>query len=141
MPDWYKSAIFNELYYVADGGTVWLLPLKEDYDRLDVSDPRYEYGYFCYLESHEYLMYNTYDVHFYASFALAKLWPKLQACVQYEIRDAIVNSLNIERNTLFGGPKSLRKYKNSVPHDIGGPGTYVLENNNNFVINIFQLNN
>ena len=24
LPDWYKSAIFNELYYISDGGTVWL---------------------------------------------------------------------------------------------------------------------
>lgn len=33
---------------------------------------------FAYLEGHEYRMYNTYDVHFYASFALAQLWPNLQ---------------------------------------------------------------
>ena len=30
-------------------------------------------------------MYNTYDVHFYASFALAMLWPKLQMSLQYDI--------------------------------------------------------
>ena len=30
-------------------------------------------------------MYNTYDVHFYASWALAMLWPKLQLSVQYDI--------------------------------------------------------
>uniref|UniRef100_H2YFL3 Glucosylceramidase n=1 Tax=Ciona savignyi TaxID=51511 RepID=H2YFL3_CIOSA len=24
LPDWYKSALFNELYYITDGGTVWL---------------------------------------------------------------------------------------------------------------------
>lgn len=30
FPAWYKSAIFNELYYVADGGTVWLDPLPAD---------------------------------------------------------------------------------------------------------------
>ena len=22
-PDWYKGALFNELYYLVDGGTVW----------------------------------------------------------------------------------------------------------------------
>ncbi|VDK38749.1 unnamed protein product [Dibothriocephalus latus] len=27
LPDWYKSALFNELYYLSDGGTVWLDPL------------------------------------------------------------------------------------------------------------------
>lgn len=30
-------------------------------------------------------MYNTYDVHFYASYALIMLWPKLALSVQYEI--------------------------------------------------------
>ncbi|KAL3314322.1 Non-lysosomal glucosylceramidase [Cichlidogyrus casuarinus] len=27
LPDWYKSALFNELYFLTDGGTVWLDPL------------------------------------------------------------------------------------------------------------------
>ena len=27
LPDWYKSALFNELYFISDGGTVWLDPL------------------------------------------------------------------------------------------------------------------
>ena len=29
-------------------------------------------------------MYNTYDVHFYASFALVMLWPHLQLSLQYD---------------------------------------------------------
>lgn len=33
----------------------------------------------------EYRMYNTYDVHFYASFALILLWPKLALSLQYDI--------------------------------------------------------
>ena len=36
-------------------------------------------------KGHEYRMYNTYDVHFYASFALSLLWPKLQLSLQYDI--------------------------------------------------------
>ena len=35
-----------------------------------------QFGRFAYLESHEYRMYNTYDVHYYASFALIQLWPE-----------------------------------------------------------------
>ncbi|KAG5845557.1 hypothetical protein ANANG_G00140560 [Anguilla anguilla] len=31
LPSWYKSALFNELYFVADGGTVWV-ELPEDSD-------------------------------------------------------------------------------------------------------------
>ena len=30
-------------------------------------------------------MYNTYDVHFYASWALSMLWPQLQISLQYDI--------------------------------------------------------
>ena len=38
-----------------------------------------------YIAGHEYRMYNTYDVHHYASFALVMLWPKLQESLQYDI--------------------------------------------------------
>lgn len=38
----------------------------------------------CFL-GQEYRMYNTYDVHFYASFALIMLWPKLALSLQYDI--------------------------------------------------------
>lgn len=37
------------------------------------------------LPGQEYRMYNTYDVHFYASFALAMLWPKLELSLQYDV--------------------------------------------------------
>ncbi len=43
----------------------------------------------------EYRMYNTYDVHFYASFALIMLWPKLALSVQYDI-GKLSSHLNIE---------------------------------------------
>ena len=33
-------------------------------------------------EGHEYLMYNTYDVHFYAGFALLMLFPQLELSMQ-----------------------------------------------------------
>ena len=44
----------------------------------DDDDANDTFGRYLYLESHEYLMYNTYDVHFYASFALIQLWPQLE---------------------------------------------------------------
>lgn len=43
-------------------------------------------GYYNTIVSgQEYRMYNTYDVHFYASFALIMLWPKLALSLQYDI--------------------------------------------------------
>ncbi|XP_008548504.2 non-lysosomal glucosylceramidase [Microplitis demolitor] len=119
LPDWYKSALFNELYYVIDGGTVWLR--TDETDKFENSDPRIEYGRFAYLEGHEYRMYNTYDVHFYASFALAQLWPNLQASLQYDIRDSIQIEDPSLRTTFYDGTKSKRKAKGFVPHDIGDP--------------------
>lgn len=38
LPDWYKSAIFNELYFISDGGTIWLT--VEPNDLADCCDPR-----------------------------------------------------------------------------------------------------
>ena len=44
---------------------------------------------FSYLEAHEYLMYNTVDVHFYASSTLLHLWPELQKSVQLFLAETI----------------------------------------------------
>jgi len=52
LPGWLKSCVFNELYYIADGGSQWLV-LDEVDDTLDEEDPRRRFGRFCYLESHE----------------------------------------------------------------------------------------
>lgn len=60
LPSWYKSALFNELYFVVDGGTVWT-ELPEDADvsggvrSEDGGLPAQpavvkEYGRFAYLE-------------------------------------------------------------------------------------------
>lgn len=131
LPSWYKSALFNELYFVTDGGTVWT-ELAED---ADVSgglrsesgglpaqpDVIKEYGRFAYLEGQEYRMYNTYDVHFYASFALIMLWPKLALSLQYDIAGSVVQQDPAERLNLMSGRYSPVKAKNVVPHDIGDP--------------------
>uniref|UniRef100_A0A672FW39 Non-lysosomal glucosylceramidase n=1 Tax=Salarias fasciatus TaxID=181472 RepID=A0A672FW39_SALFA len=131
LPSWYKSALFNELYFVADGGTVW----TELHPDADVSgglrsengglpaQPAVikEYGRFAYLEGQEYRMYNTYDVHFYASFALIMLWPKLALSVQYDIAGTVVREDLTERLNLMSGRYSPFKTKNVVPHDIGDP--------------------
>jgi len=85
---------------------------------------RREFGLFAYLEGHEYRMYNTYDVHFYASFALAMLWPKLQEVIQYEISDTINQENKTVRRHLYDGKMQERKVIGTVPHDLGDPGSY-----------------
>jgi non-lysosomal glucosylceramidase len=118
LPGFYKCVLFNELYFISDGGTVWLN--VENDENLGEKDMRREFGRFGYLEGHEYRMYNTYDVHFYASFALLKLWPKLQLSIQYDFSDTIKKEHDIQRKYLFKGTFGSLKEKNYLPHDLGG---------------------
>jgi non-lysosomal glucosylceramidase len=107
-------------------------------------------GQFLYLEGHEYLMYNTYDVHFYASFALLMLWPQLELSLQRDfarsvaMEDAAVrvmmgtgesrprkvkvrselrrnNSLRFEVEFLCVGLRIFDTTQGVVPHDLGSP--------------------
>uniref|UniRef100_A0A8D8W696 Non-lysosomal glucosylceramidase n=1 Tax=Cacopsylla melanoneura TaxID=428564 RepID=A0A8D8W696_9HEMI len=119
LPSWYKSCIFNELYYISDGGTVWFR--DEDETALDPEDPRKQFGRFAYLEGHEYRMYNTFDVHFYASFSLGTLWPRLEQCLMQEFRDSVYAVIDQERWLMHSGEWCQRKKPLSVPHDLGNP--------------------
>nr|CDS31171.1 non lysosomal glucosylceramidase [Hymenolepis microstoma] len=196
LPAWYKSAIFNELYYVADGGTVWLDPLPVDQSPSSAADTSNstaattaasngvlnpddeflsplddvrrrnptvvlrrpadypisadvdgnvemdvgvednanaiqsriklgkEMGIFGYLEGHEYRMYNTYDVHFNASWALLKLWPKLQLSMNYDLADITASEDRQPMKVIFNGANDKKRVTNlflSVPHDAGNP--------------------
>lgn len=56
-------------------------------------------------------MYNTYDVHFYASFALAKNWPKLQAVLQRDFGDTVLREDSSWQWHLFDGDICARKKK------------------------------
>lgn len=67
-------------------------------------------------------MYNTYDVHFYASFAFIMNWPLLQKILQYDMRDAIFAEIPEKVKMLYNGEVVERKVPNTVPHDIGDPG-------------------
>ncbi|KAM9509587.1 non-lysosomal glucosylceramidase isoform 1-T1 [Guaruba guarouba] len=206
LPSWYKSALFNELYFLTDGGTIWvelppdccdedlrgqaaagishLLPVLREYGReraallpekslegpsrvgysvksspdllyIGNKTPLLTGASACagkeptllghverrtwpsfplpvagltsltislVLPGQEYRMYNTYDVHFYASFALVMLWPKLQISLQYDIAITVMNEDVQLRQYLMCGQTAQVKLKNVVPHDIGDPG-------------------
>ncbi|XP_055149747.1 non-lysosomal glucosylceramidase isoform X3 [Symphalangus syndactylus] len=127
LPAWYKSALFNELYFLADGGTVWLevledsLPEELGRNMCHLRPTLREYGRFGYLEGQEYRMYNTYDVHFYASFALIMLWPKLELSLQYDMALATLREDLTRRRYLMSGVMAPVKRRNVIPHDIGDP--------------------
>lgn len=130
IPDWLKGALMNELYYIADGGTIWF-DVAEEFPE---GDPRRDFGLFGYLEGHEYRMYNTYDVHFYASFALAQLWPNLQVVLQYMFRDTITQETEKCRTSLYDGKTVKFKIKDSIPHDLGDPADAPFSNINAYNI-------
>ncbi|XP_056662052.1 non-lysosomal glucosylceramidase [Monodelphis domestica] len=127
LPAWYKSALFNELYFLADGGTMWVeVPAEtttEEFGGIlnQLQPTLQEYGRFAYLEGQEYRMYNTYDVHFYASFALIMLWPKLELSLQYDMAVATLSEDLTRRKYLMSGVMAPVKKKNVIPHDVGDP--------------------
>ena len=116
MPDWYKMALFNELYYLVDGGTLWAYPTGQK-----VTDLDQDMGHFAYLEGHEYPMFNTYDVHFYASFALIMNFPLLELSLQRDIAHATLEEYPDVVQMLFNGKPGRRKKRGMVPHDLGWP--------------------
>jgi non-lysosomal glucosylceramidase len=76
-------------------------------------------GQFLYAEGMEYLMWNTYDVHFYSSFALAMLFPKLELSIQRDFAAAVLMHDPDRMKTMFDGKWATRKVLGAVPHDIG----------------------
>lgn len=68
-------------------------------------------------------MYNSYDVHFYASHALSKNFPELQKSLQYDLRDYVFLEVPDKVKMVDNGKTVERKQPNTVPHDAGDPGT------------------
>ena len=115
-PAWYRAALFNELYFLVDGGTFW------EGGEVDGPDPGPDdVGRFALIESIDYPYYDTVDVDFYASFAILGTFPELEA---RGIRDLLAvvpggdpSSVTIDAT----GLPAIRKLPWAVPHDVGGP--------------------
>ncbi|KAG6508070.1 non-lysosomal glucosylceramidase-like isoform X1 [Zingiber officinale] len=174
FPAWYPVTLFNELYYLNAGGTIWtdgsppiqsLATIEEKQFSLDMSNGDFgdmvdvttrkntaadildrmasvleklhspiasnsaigtpllqgeeNIGQFLYLEGIEYCMWNTYDVHFYASFSLIMLFPKLELSIQRDFAAAVMMHDPEKIKTLHDGKWCARKVLGAVPHDLG----------------------
>ncbi|XP_022158766.1 non-lysosomal glucosylceramidase isoform X2 [Momordica charantia] len=175
FPQWYPVTLFNELYYLNAGGTIWTdgsLPIQSlvsfgergfclDQSRFGVqsiNDKSHEndtanhilgrmtstldglrtsvasnsafgvnllqkgeenVGQFLYLEGIEYTMWNTYDVHFYSSFAIIMLFPKLELSIQRDFAAAVMMHDPSKMQLLDSGKWEARNVLGAVPHDIG----------------------
>ena len=119
LPSWYKSQLFNETYFLTAGGSLWTtdggVPTEEGQQ---VPDP---VGHFLYLEGMEYRMCVSYDVHFYASFALASLFPLLEKSLTRDVARTISREWSDPRTYLHSGQAGVRKTRATLPHDLGGP--------------------
>ncbi|KAK4433598.1 Non-lysosomal glucosylceramidase [Sesamum alatum] len=175
LPEWYPITLFNELYYLNAGSTIWTdgsLPMQnistigeqkfslsnhiidsdttlgsahqndtsmQILERMQtvlerVNSPvtsnsafgpcllhngEENVGQFLYLEGIEYHMWNTYDVHFYSSFALLMLFPKLELNIQRDFAMAVMMHDPRKMKVMSDGTWVPRKALGAVPHDIG----------------------
>ncbi|MFH7028964.1 MAG: GH116 family glycosyl hydrolase [Heteroscytonema crispum UTEX LB 1556] len=125
LPDWFKMALFNELYDLTSGGTLWSAASKDD-----------PVGQFAVLECLDYRWYESLDVRLYGSFGLMMLFPELEKSVIRAFARAIPNSDNNTRTIGYyytigaESPNAKRKLAGATPHDLGAPNEHVWEKTN-----------
>jgi non-lysosomal glucosylceramidase len=117
-PLWYRGMLFNELYPLADGGTVWGRPVN--------ADPKQPSTY-SFLECYDYTFYETLDVRFYGSMPLIQFWPDIEKQVMKDFADTVPQESRermawVWKTQETGTPQfRIRKAKGAVPHDLGAP--------------------
>lgn len=117
-PLWYRGELFNELYIVADGGSLWGRPVD--------SDPKTPHS-FAFMECFDYPYYATLDVRFYGSMPLTKFWPDIDKQVLRQFADTVPQDSPDRYIWEWKSEQTkaltlrTRKAKGSVPHDLGVP--------------------
>ncbi|MBD2561290.1 MULTISPECIES: GH116 family glycosyl hydrolase [Nostoc] len=125
LPNWFKMALFNELYDLTSGGTLWSAASELD-----------PIGQFAVLECLDYRWYESLDVRLYGSFALLMLFPELEKSVMRAFARAIPQGDDTPR--IIGyymtikaeSPIAVRKVAGATPHDLGAPNEHVWEKTN-----------
>jgi len=113
-----KMALFNELYALTNGGTLW--------SAADERDPKGQFGV---LECIDYRWYESLDVRLYGSFALLMLWPALDKAVLLAFARAISMGDNTPRIIGYNQGAAIRKAVGATPHDLGAPNEHPWEKN------------
>lgn len=130
-PAWYRGMLFNEMYYLTDGGTLWTRgrhPIRPGAPPPAVSGV----GQFAYMECFDYPFYATLDVRFYGSMALVYWWPKLDKAVMDRFADSARQNLTTMRRIGWSHQLAPRKLRGALPHDLGAPGEDPLIAVNNY---------
>lgn len=119
LPQWFKTMLMNELYYIALGGTIWTTGKIIDEKKKLIKQEEH----FGILECFDYPFYETLDVRFYGSFPVLKLWTELEKLVLNDY----VKSITYEDKEIkhFDHPLAPsdgeRKRFGAAPHDLGSP--------------------
>lgn len=119
LPAWFKMALFNELYLLTDGGTIW--------SAVDENNPKGQFGV---LECLDYRWYESLDVRLYGSFGLLLLWPELEKTVLLAFARAISTEDKTPRIIGYNQAEAVRKIKGATPHDLGAPNEHPWEKTN-----------
>jgi non-lysosomal glucosylceramidase len=112
-------ALFNELYDLTSGGTLWTAATEQD-----------PVGQFAVLECMDYRWYESLDVRLYGGFATLLLWPELEKAVIRAFARAIPTA--DDRTRIIGYYYTVgqenhyapRKLKGATPHDLGAPNEH-----------------
>ena len=116
LPEPLRMALFNELYDLCSGGSLWSAASRED-----------PVGRFGVLECLDYAWYESLDVRLYGSLALLQLWPELDKAVLRSFARAIPAADATPRPIGWyftqgkGRVEAARKVKGATPHDLGAP--------------------
>lgn len=125
LPNWLKMALFNELYDLTSGGTLWSAATERD-----------PIGQFAVLECLDYRWYESLDVRLYGSFGLLLLFPELEKAVIRAFARAIPQGDDTPRVIGYyytigaESPIAVRKAVGATPHDLGAPNEHVWQKTN-----------
>jgi non-lysosomal glucosylceramidase len=119
LPDWLKMALFNELYLLTDGGSLWTAATEND-----------PVGQFGVLECIDYRWYESLDVRLYGSFSMIMLWPRLDKSILEAFSHGISQGDDTPRIIGYNGASAIRKAKGATPHDLGAPNEHPWEKTN-----------
>ena len=124
-PAWYRGMLFNELYYLADGGTLWGREVQSQ--RSSPTPDTWKNQTFSYLECFDYPYYSTLDVLFYGSMPIVKFWPLLDKAGVREFADTVNREIPMQYQWRWKTEQDkkltfrVRKVKGALPHDLGNP--------------------
>ena len=116
LPEPLRMALFNELYDLCSGGSLWT-----------AASPVDPHGRFGVLECLDYAWYESLDVRLYGSLALLQLWPELDKAVLRSFARAIPAADASQRPIGWyftqgrGRVEADRKVAGATPHDLGAP--------------------